>query len=204
MSDDKYQTMRRGLVCRIKRNGKFLTWYNFLKLLNNSDFSLYFSRALLELGQDEPFFLECEPVSYQTMKTKIFRFAVLPAPQLIGKKADPKPFREHFAGIQQNRYTALAFPNLSGDCYLVTPYCAGEATCQPDIFTHLGKFLAESYDMTGLVTMLWSKLAETMLTVLKDNQDDRIWLSTHGLGVHWVHFRVSLVPKYYQYTEFKH
>lgn len=29
-----------------------------------------------------------------------------------------------------------------------------------------------------------------------------VWLSTSGLGVYWLHFRIDARPKYYQYSEF--
>lgn len=33
--------------------------------------------------------------------------------------------------------------------------------------------------------------------------DRKLWLSTSGLGVSWLHVRVDSVPKYYNFEEYK-
>ena len=52
---------------------------------------------------------------------------------------------------------------------------------------------------------LWKQVGETMQLRLESDAVDgkRVWLSTSGLGVPWLHVRLDSEPKYYTWTEYK-
>ena len=53
---------------------------------------------------------------------------------------------------------------------------------------------------------LLKEIGESMLNILnsQDFQDnENIWLSTHGLGIPWLHIRIDTIPKYYSYKNYK-
>lgn len=41
----------------------------------------------------------------------------------------------------------------------------------------------------------WSKVAHEAINMLKKH--NKIWISTHGLGVPYFHLRIDIIPKYY-------
>jgi protoheme ferro-lyase len=50
---------------------------------------------------------------------------------------------------------------------------------------------------------LWKKVAEEIKKIIIKSQkypseNNKLWVSTHGLGVAWVHIRLSIIPKYYK------
>jgi hypothetical protein len=47
----------------------------------------------------------------------------------------------------------------------------------------------------------WKKVASEIKKYLKDN--DKVYISTHGLGVNYFHLRLDKYPKYYQTKEYK-
>ena len=48
---------------------------------------------------------------------------------------------------------------------------------------------------------LWKKVALEANKMLKNN--DNIWISTHGLGVNYLHVRICNNPKYYENSKLK-
>ncbi len=50
----------------------------------------------------------------------------------------------------------------------------------------------------------WRRVAHESLTALQSRAPGRkLWLSTAGQGVEWLHFRIEDTPKYYSYQEYK-
>jgi hypothetical protein len=47
----------------------------------------------------------------------------------------------------------------------------------------------------------WKLVAQEVKSVLKSH--DKVWISTHGLGVSYFHLRIDLSPKYYVTKQFK-
>ena len=48
---------------------------------------------------------------------------------------------------------------------------------------------------------LWKKVALEAKEFLKTNEN--IWISTHGLGVNYLHVRICNTPKYYENSKLK-
>ena len=47
----------------------------------------------------------------------------------------------------------------------------------------------------------WKKVSNSVTKMLKTH--DKVWVSTHGKGVPYLHVRIDTVPKYYLTNKFK-
>jgi hypothetical protein len=146
-------------------------------------------------------FWECPPVTYETFESAVFEFVVLPTSSLTHP---PILMSEvHFA----DKLTALgatgavAFTSLGGDATLVAPLPESGAKDRGSMFTELQAFLEHGSDDQR--KLWWKTLAETYTEGLKNGAERKLWLSTHGGGVGYLHGRIDTRPKYYHYTPYK-
>lgn len=101
-------------------------------------------------------------------------------------------FQKYFKTSQNKQ--VIAFPNLSKDTILVVP------------MPILNKNYATLKDFIDNAPQIqqqefWKKVAEIAKIIML--QKERIWISVHGLGVHYTHVRISSSPKYYFDSELK-
>jgi hypothetical protein len=113
--------------------------------------------------------------------------------RLLNAKEDSTPFLEHLNKKKDEKY-AISFPNLSGDTTLVIPIPR-----KIKKFTNLFYFMNKASEIQK--RELWKKVALEANKMLKDN--DNIWISTHGLGVNYLHVRICNNPKYYENSKLK-
>ena len=92
----------------------------------------------------------------------------------------------------KNQYVT-SFINLSGDTLLIIPipkknkdYTTIKDFCDNASITQQKQF--------------WKRVAIEIEKILRDN--DKIYISTHGLGVPYFHLRLDKIPKYYNSIEF--
>ena len=92
----------------------------------------------------------------------------------------------------KNQYVT-SFINLSGDTLLIIPipkknkdYTTIKDFCDNASITQQKHF--------------WKRVAIEIEKILRDN--DKIYVSTHGLGVPYFHLRLDKIPKYYNSREF--
>jgi len=92
-----------------------------------------------------------------------------------------------------NKYVT-SFINLSGDTLLIIPM-----PCKNKNFTTLKDFI----DNASLIQQqyFWQKVAIEIRKLIINN-NKKFWISTHGLGVNYLHIRICLQPKYYQTKQF--
>jgi hypothetical protein len=149
-------------------------------------------------------------------------------PNLMGKESDPAVFQlistsafdafslqvgspDAFRGTAfTNQARAarpdqpiISFPNISQDTWLVVPnekfFARWAVAC-----VHLVSFLKAFSAAEGTIDMihqLWIAVAKHVMgfAELKDGAE-RLYVSTHGTGVPWLHIRLSDTPKYYSGT----
>jgi len=139
------------------------------------------------------FFFETPPVTASTLDSKLFEFVIVEAPELVGVKQDSSTFSQYF---KKNRLS-ISFENLGGDAVLVAPV---PNTDKP-VYSHLALFVNEA--PAKQVRECWKHLAKTVLETVERKGNERVWISTSGLGVYWLHFRLDSRPKYYQYQPYK-
>lgn len=92
-------------------------------------------------------------------------------------------FREHLT----NKTSPVGFSNPTGTCTLVAPPDVGKN------YSHLGLFYKNA--STNEIRALWKKVAVEIDKRLK--KEDRVYVSTHGTGVPWLHVRICNTPKYF-------
>lgn len=153
-----------------------LTWAQALEALQGSEFM---SRFLLHL-QRVPY-ADCYLEMSKATPDQPFSFKVINAKgALKAKSADRTAYDEHCSGSAR----VSVFKNLDGDALLVIP-------CDKDKdYGHLVSFTASAPKQ--LQIELWR---EVFAIVKRDAQ--AAYVSTHGLGVPWLHVRIESTPKYY-------
>ena len=67
-----------------------------------------------------------------------------------------------------------------------------------NIYTHLANFVRQA--PADQIDVFWKTVGEECI---KNISEKNIWLSTHGLGIYWLHVRVDTVPKYYHFREYR-
>jgi len=146
---------------------------------------------ILSASRHPAFFFECAPTSRMHAHLP-FSFVIVPSPTLPLVKPDPTPFGRHFSFSSPT----ATFENLGSDAILVAP---SPNNLPLEAGTHLASFLRAApkdrvdsfWQATGLAIEGWLL-----------HSDNILWLSTSGLGVHWLHMRLDTRPKYYQYSPF--
>lgn len=208
---------------------KILSFERILELFSDPSSGLHdFFNSLLRrhFVGDKAYFMECPPISIATMG-KDFEFVLIPARAIQNVTANSNPFKEHFIRAKSTD-TVISFANIGGDASLVVP-CpiiqGGAITMSPIpsqnittqnisilknvsnlknilSYAHLASFIRNSpYSQAN---SLWYTVAVVMHEkLLALNGDEKIWISTSGLGVAWLHVRLDTIPKYYNWEPYQ-
>ena len=106
-------------------------------------------------------------------------------------KEDFTSFKEYI-DYSTNKYVTT-FNNPSGDTLLIIPIPKKNKN-----FETIKDFIDNSSLYQQKI--FWKKVAKEIKKQLKDNE--KIYVSTHGLGVPYFHLRLDKYPKYYQTKNF--
>lgn len=68
-------------------------------------------------------------------------------------------------------------------------------------YGHLAAFVREGPSQQ--VAETWKHVAQEYMKQINDMNEKPIWLSTSGLGVAWLHFRLDRRPKYYTFKPYR-
>lgn len=154
---------------------------------NNQEFCQFWIKQL----KDIPFtgFLwETPPIS-QELVEQPFECVFIKRDVFNRLNPNTRAYRSYF-----NKEPVVDFPNLGKNATLVVPCPVDKDDC----YTHLGRFTTSAPENQQLA--LWKRVGELGLEQLSEK---RIWISTHGLGVYWLHIRLDTYPKYYHYKNYK-
>lgn len=168
-----------------------LAWDAALTLMADSP---EFRDLLTRLIADSPFTAlrwETPPITHATVG-RPFEFVLVEAPGL-DMSPEPEVFGPHFEAEPPD-VTVKAVQNLGRTAWLVVPRAT--TTAHRD-FVHLRAFVRGA--PPGQVHALWRLVAHTARRALSDR---RLWVSTAGGGVSWLHVRLEGVPKYYAYRPY--
>ena len=95
----------------------------------------------------------------------------------------------------------VSFKNLRGDATLVAP-CPTRMRNSDQHFSHLAGFVRHADH--NQVSNFWKGVAREAMNELKNRPSgSKLWMSTAGQGVSWLHFRIEDRPKYYSFAEYK-
>lgn len=197
-------------------NGRIITYADFINFLKNKDKSFFelFVRTLNSatkvLGA---YFWECPPVTKNTLN-RPFEFVVTKSEELNNIKQDYSSFQEHLInnskfGLPIDEVSAVSFPNKNKDAILVIPRLIskkmevdkGKITYQEFFdYKNLSEFTKNApFEQQK---KFWKEVAEQLTKSLEESNEPK-WLSTHGLGVPYLHVRINNQPKYYSHEEYK-
>lgn len=170
-----------------------------LELLGGSDSS--FRNMLVQQLSDiglESYFWEHPPVSTATLSSVHFEFTLIPARRLLRRPSDPLTFSYKFNDCSGN---VVSFPNIGNDAVLVVP-CPVSSLPQSKYseYGHIAAFVRGAPE--GQVHVFLRSIAAALRQRLNSNAE-KIWLSTSGLGVQWLHARLDSTPKYYNWEPYK-
>jgi len=156
----------------------------------NVEFTATFCEWLANVSF-KAYFWETPPLWTKEL-ARPFEHVVVDSPLLAEVRAEQEPFRQHFAQAQGAQ--VVTFSNLGGDATLVVP----TPRQGPLAYPHLAAFLRRAAVDQQLA--LWQGVAQAMRTRISHKP---VWLSTSGLGVHWLHLRLDDRPKYYTYRPYR-
>ncbi len=170
-------------------DGAVLNWREVLTLWQNDpDFCRFYLRFLADVPF-EAYFWEHPPFTLE-MLNRGYEVSFYDSPVLAGKQANSRRFDSFF----ESDLPVVSFLNLGGDARLIVP-CP---RAPEDAFTHLAKFVRTASETQGVA--LLQLMGETLLSEASNN---KIYLSTSGLGVYWLHIRLDERPKYYQSRRYR-
>lgn len=147
------------------------------------------------------YFFETKGVSMTNASTKQFEFVLVHSRQLSTfceiNGPTPETFQEYLDECSEtkddNMITCCSFPNLGHTATLIAPKNLGN-------YSHIGKFMNNASKEE--IYQMWKKVTVEFLNELNRDPSKSLWLSTSGLGVSWLHFRIDETPKYYTYRQF--
>lgn len=183
-------------------DGSPVSYSTALDLLEARDSS--FREMLSEVLQEQQrvvpaFFWECPSFSSTTLNYVPFEFVILPAPVLLTRHPDKHSFKEKFIEGAKTAAMAVSFPSLGGDAMLIAP--VPQVGVDDEAYMHLAAFVHAAERQQ--VDALWQTVALTIRKQLATiPSEKKIWLSTSGAGVQWLHVRLDSRPKYYNWQEY--
>mmetsp|Transcript_36459 Transcript_36459/g.57191 ORF Transcript_36459/g.57191 Transcript_36459/m.57191 type:complete len:199 (-) Transcript_36459:231-827(-) len=152
-----------------------------------------FRNKWIKLLQDVPmraYFWECRSFTRTSSHQERFECIFVPSPSLERVYPDRESFASHFDACNSN---VASFPNIGNNAYLIVPCPQGNLN-----FAHIKNFMDQA-DQNQL-HRFWSEVGFHAKD--KANQQP-LWLSTSGLGVHWLHVRLDQRPKYYTHNPYR-
>ena len=194
-----------GIKYNFERNNIVLSYKEALQLLEAQNIEFIdILTSSIEQFPSPAVFWECIPVTYNQLSNQSFEYVILPAKELNDINVNITPFQDKFKD-HIGEPNIKVFSNLKKDAVLIvpTPNNEEETTEPPSYFAHLSKFIRGA--KIKQIQHFWQNIGASMLNTLASSTDPnkKLWLSTSGLGVSWLHVRIDTRPKYYNYIEYK-
>jgi hypothetical protein len=159
-------------------NGR--TWKSVLDYMANGN--ILISKHDIKSRQ-MPFLWRCSVINKS--ESSIFS-QTLTACGKLPTKQNYKTYQGYFD--QSHKKSVVSFLNLSGDTVLVVP-----VPTKTKNFATIQNFINNA--SIKQQSDLWKLVAKEVRNMLESN--DYVWISTHGLGVPYLHIRICNYPKYY-------
>jgi len=177
----------------IQEHGIRLRYLDVIRLWCNDKAFRVFFMSLLAEAPYSAYFWETPAVTAASVG-RSFEFVLVDSPGLADVKPDPDAFRQYFDSAGSGA-EIVEFANLGHDAYLIAPCPRAPLSAYP----HLAAFIREAPDHQKHA--LWQAVGQALERRLDGR---RLWLSTAGLGVYWLHLRLDSRPKYYSFQAYRH
>lgn len=179
-----------GARCRFTQNGSILSFGEVLDLWQSSkEATKKYVQEIKTLGFDQCYWEH--PALIKSYLDLPYECMILRTDHFSRRQVDTASFSAH---LHQEQMVAV-FDNLGRDARLVVPTLKAEQ----EHYKHLGAFL--HFAPTDQVLEVFNATGNSMREEIEKGK--RIWLSTAGLGVIWLHIRLDTVPKYYKTKTYK-
>lgn len=130
---------------------------------------------------------ECGYISRGNLDSA-FIFAMVDSPELNSSVN----YRGEFDSYISNKSCdAVAFKNIGSTSNLISP--TKEQDCGGRDYGTIARFLRTANSRK--IDAVWKKLGDSASHRIGET---KLWISTAGGGVRWLHFRLDLYPKYYK------
>lgn len=149
-------------------------------------------------GDVSAYFFETPPVNMDNFESTDFEFVLIAAQEFSKAQPDVTAFEKYFDKCSGSG--VVSFHNLGKDAMLVVP-CLPQKYESLDTFAHLANFMR-----TGSEEQMhdfWIEVATQMEKRVAGQGQKKVWLSTCGLGIFWLHMRLDGRPKYYSFPPFR-
>lgn len=174
----------------IRKNGQRASHADVISAWqDDTAFRAFWNGALAGLSH-QTYCLETPPLT-RGMLLRPFECVFVESPALKNLVADPEPFSEQFR--QGLGAPVMSFESLGKDALLTAPLPLDGKTN----YAHLAAFVRSA--PAAQADELWRLVA---LGLNRRMSDTPLWLSTAGLGVHWLHVRIDTRPKYYRHRPY--
>jgi len=161
-----------------------ITWEEFLTEKSDT-YTIDLLKAFeyvsaLDSSEYVQYYIRSNPITLDGSKTVYFEIA--PATG-IDNTVNHKSFSKYINQCENNN-DATSFWNPSKDARLIIP-------CSPH--AHIARFNQDASLQTQI--NLWNTIKDELLDSLQFY--NYVYLTTHGHGVSWLHFRIEHIPKYW-------
>lgn len=175
---------------KIYQNDQQLTYAQVIELWKRDvDFRQFYNQLLAD-NKFEAYFWENPPITTTTIQQP-YEFVLVNSSRLTRIKASKRAFSKFF---NQNKNGVVYFENLGKDAMLVVP----SPLSKDSVYPHIAAFVRNAAKEQQQA--FWQQVGEQVEQRLSHQ---KLWLSTSGLGVYWLHVRLDSRPKYYQYQSYK-
>jgi hypothetical protein len=167
----------------------FIKWEDIFYNFTNKIFISSFINILSVTNSFDEYYLEFSPTTRNQINSDIFEFVLIKTSG-FSLKADIISFGVE--KINKNSNQIIWFPNPSNSAVLVVP-CFNHLF-PIDNYIHIGTFMRSSninQKFNLVITMF-----KIYFNELSSEPNKKLWLSTHGKGVGWLHIRIDQIPKY--------
>ena len=174
-------------------NGKIQTFHQALNFMKHSP--LIFQNDLKQCVIDSNFksiFIEFPCLTNLMEK---FEFVIINAVQMENIIPNSSSFKIN----HNNNNNIIITKSLSMDTTLIIPNINSKNN-YADIYNFLDPNNNNLVDI-DIISKFWENTASQI--ILELNSKKKIWISTSGLAVHWLHLRISESPKYYNHEPYK-
>jgi hypothetical protein len=181
----------------------YAEFINLLKSKNNDFLKVFYESLNDATDKLSAYFWECIPTSQKSINKK-FEFVVTKSEALNNITQDSKPFAEHLAKLDAYKDSFVSFPNKNKDAVLVIPASITrkwESGGKTEMFDYKNISQFTKNAPLKQQSKFWQEVANRLSEKLEDGATH--WLSTHGLGVPYLHVRIDNQPKYYSFEEYK-
>jgi len=180
------------LLLQLQKNGQPLSFAQVVKYWSDHEsFREFYTSTLLKHGGTGCFWEH--PRLNKSTADQAYECVITQTDAFSKRVANFRPFSRAVSPGQR----ISTFPNLSGEALLVVPNPSDEISFNG---RDLISFLQTAPD--DLVHDLWKAIGKETASAIENGTPFQ-YLSTHGLGVLWLHIRLEQGPKYYHHRPYR-